>query len=77
MFEFLSSEPVWLLVIYGILFVFAAFFPLAFIYSMLFAWMHQSKKAKEIASKGAKSCRYGWRRQHPYTFTTDQHGNHF
>ena len=54
MFEFLSSEPVWLLVIYGIIFIFVAFFPLAFIYSMLFAWMHQSSKQKKLLAREQK-----------------------
>ena len=48
MSEFLNSTPIWLLIIYGIVFLFSAFFPGAFIYSMLFGWLHESKRTKNL-----------------------------
>ena len=51
MYDMLESEQIWLLVIYAIIFVFIAFFPAAFIYSMLFGWLHQSRRAKKLVAR--------------------------
>ena len=51
MSEFLNSTPIWLLIIYGIIFLFSAFFPAAFIYSMLFGWLHESKRTKKLVAR--------------------------
>ena len=51
MYDFLTSTPIWLLVLYGLFFVFVAFFPLAFIYSMLFSWLHQSGRMKKLLAR--------------------------
>ena len=51
MSDFLSSTPIWLLIIYGIVFLFSAFFPAAFIYSMLFGWLHESKRTKKLVAR--------------------------
>lgn len=51
MSDFLTSTPIWLLVIYVIAFLFGAFFPSAFIYSMLFGWLHESKRTKKLIAR--------------------------
>lgn len=48
MYEFIDTESVIVLALILIVIVFAAFFPLAFIYSMLFGWIHQSSRAKKL-----------------------------
>ena len=48
MYEFVDTESVIVLALILIVIVFVAFFPLAFIYSMLFAWIHQSRRAKKL-----------------------------
>lgn len=48
MYEFLDTESVIVLALILIVIVFVAFFPLAFIYSMLFGWIHQSSRAKKL-----------------------------
>ena len=48
MYEFLDTESVIVLALILIVIVFIAFFPLAFIYSMLFGWIHQSSRAKKL-----------------------------
>ena len=57
MSEFLNSTPLWLLILYGIVFLFSAFFPAAFIYSMLFGWLHESKRTKKLISKRTENRR--------------------
>ncbi len=47
MYDF-TEETIWLLIIYAIIAIFILFFPLAFIYSMLFAWIHQSGRQKKL-----------------------------
>tara|TARA_B100000614_G_scaffold262525_1_gene296600 strand:+ start:2614 stop:3132 length:519 start_codon:yes stop_codon:yes gene_type:complete len=47
MYDF-TSESVGLLIVYVIIAVFVLFFPLAFTYSMLFAWIHQSGRQKKL-----------------------------
>ena len=54
MLDFINSTPFWLLVLYGIAFLFSAFFPLAFIYSMLFGWLHESKRLKKLIAREQK-----------------------
>ena len=51
MSEFLTSTPIWLLIIYAIIFLFSAFFPAAFIYSMLFGWLHESKRSEKLVAR--------------------------
>ena len=48
MYEFVDTESVIVLALILIVVVFVAFFPLGFIYSMLFAWIHQSRRAKKL-----------------------------
>ena len=48
MYEFIDTESVIVLALILIVIVFAAFFPIAFIYSMLFGWIHQSSRAKKL-----------------------------
>ena len=47
----LTSESIALLIIYLIIAVFILFFPLAFIYSMLFGWIHQSSRQKKLLAR--------------------------
>ena len=47
----ISSEPILVLVLIVIVGIFAIFFPLAFIYSMLFAWIHQSGREKKLLAR--------------------------
>lgn len=50
MYDF-TSESVALLIIYVIIAIFILFFPLAFIYSMLFGWLHESKRSKKLIAR--------------------------
>ena len=50
MYDF-TSESVALLIIYVIIAIFILFFPLAFIYSMLFGWLHESKRMKKLIAR--------------------------
>ena len=47
----LTSESIVLLILYLIIAVFILFFPLAFIYSMLFGWIHQSSRQKKLLAR--------------------------
>ena len=51
MYEFVDTESVIVLALILIVIVFVAFFPLAFIYSMLFGWIHQSSRAKKLLAR--------------------------
>ena len=53
MYDF-TSESVALLIIYVIIAIFILFFPLAFIYSMLFGWLHESKRMKKLIAREQK-----------------------
>ena len=50
----LTSESIGLLIVYLIIAVFILFFPLAFIYSMLFGWIHQSGRQKKLLAREQK-----------------------
>ncbi len=47
----ISSEPILILVLLVIVGIFAIFFPLAFLYSMLFAWIHQGRHKKRLLAR--------------------------
>ncbi|MGB0201457.1 MAG: YbjQ family protein [Candidatus Poseidoniaceae archaeon] len=51
MSELINTTPVWLLMLYGLIFLFSAFFPAAFIYSMLFGGLHESKRLKKLVAR--------------------------
>ena len=53
MYDF-TSESVALLIIYVIIAVFVLFFPLAFMYSMRFGWVHQSSGQKKLLAREQK-----------------------
>ena len=50
----LTSESIGLLIVYLIIAVFILFFPLAFIYSMLFGWIHESGRQKKLLAREQK-----------------------
>ena len=50
----LTPETIGLLIIYAIIAIFILFFPLAFIYSMLFGWVHQSSRQKKLLAREQK-----------------------
>lgn len=54
MYEFVETESIIVLALILIFIVFVAFFPLAFIYSMLFGWAHQSSKNKKLLAREQK-----------------------
>ena len=54
MYEFVDTESVIVLALILIVIVFVAFFPLAFIYSMLFGWIHESSRAKKLLVREQK-----------------------
>ena len=49
-----GTESIGLLILFAILFIFVAFFPLAFTYSMLFGWAHQSRRMKKLLARERK-----------------------
>ena len=50
----LTPETIGLLIIYAIIAIFILLFPLAFIYSMLFGWVHQSSRQKKLLAREQK-----------------------
>jgi len=50
----ITAESIPLLIIFVLVAVFVLFFPLAFIYSMLFGWIHESGRQKKLLAREQK-----------------------
>lgn len=50
----ITAESIPLLIIFVLVAVFVLFFPLAFIYSMLFGWIHESSRQKKLLAREQK-----------------------
>lgn len=50
----ITAESIPLLIIFVLVAVFVLFFPLAFIYSMLFGWIHESGRQKKLIAREQK-----------------------
>ena len=50
----IAAESIPLLIVFVLVAVFVLFFPLAFIYSMLFGWIHESGRQKKLLAREQK-----------------------